>query len=153
MQRKSTPCGPVMQYGDISIRQHWPRQRLVAWRYQATTWTSVDFWGILWHSPEVSVRPSARATFRCSEFENHTEEITATPSGDNELTTFRLADSIFSRCYDKLVCLLPEIHSIAIGIWRSCSLAVPNCAFMREANQTLRLAPLTFWDSDRHCRI
>ena len=32
-----------MSYGDIDLGQHWLRWWLVAWQYQAITWTIVDF--------------------------------------------------------------------------------------------------------------
>ena len=38
-----THCGLVTPYGYRDLGQHWLRQWLVAWGYQAITWTYVDF--------------------------------------------------------------------------------------------------------------
>ena len=37
-----THCGLVTPYGNMELGQYWLRQRLVAWRHQAITWTNVD---------------------------------------------------------------------------------------------------------------
>ena len=34
--------GPVKPYGHADLGQHWLKQWLVAWQYQAITWTNVD---------------------------------------------------------------------------------------------------------------
>ena len=37
-----THWGLVTPFGDIELGHHWLRQRLVAWRHQAITWTNID---------------------------------------------------------------------------------------------------------------
>ena len=45
----STQWGLVMPYSVGDLCQHWFRQRLVAWRHQAITWTNVD-WSLVKYS-------------------------------------------------------------------------------------------------------
>ena len=40
--QRLTHCGLMMPYGDRDLGQHWLRWWLIAWQYQAITWTKVD---------------------------------------------------------------------------------------------------------------
>ena len=43
-----THCGLITSYGDIDLAPFWLNKWHVSWRYQAITWTNVDFSLILW---------------------------------------------------------------------------------------------------------
>ena len=54
-----TQCSLVTLNGEIDLGDHWWKLWLIAWRYEAITWTNADlpFWMVLWPSHENNFAP------------------------------------------------------------------------------------------------